>query len=93
MILHALLLTESCSNNIVEYSTLLIGMQLAKEIGTKRLKVYGDSKLIINQVCREYEVWHEDLVPYHNATINMAEKFRNFYINYVPRQQNAHADD
>jgi len=34
----------------------------------------------------------EDLIPYHNATINMAEKFKSFYINHVPRQHNAHAD-
>ena len=31
-------------------------------------------------------------MPYHNATINMVEKFRNFYIDYVPCQQNIHAD-
>ena len=31
-------------------------------------------------------------MPYHNTTINMVKKFRSFYINYVPRQQNAHAD-
>ena len=73
-------------------TTLLIGMQLAEEIGVKNLKTYGDSKLIVNQVHGEYEVWHEDLVPYHNATIVMAEKFENFYIDHVPRQQNAHAD-
>jgi len=40
----------------------------------------------------EYKVRHEDLVSYHNATIDLAEKFRNFYIDHVPRQQNAHAD-
>jgi len=31
-------------------------------------------------------------VPYHNAIIGKAEKFKNFYINYIPLQQNAHAD-
>ena len=54
--------------------------------------MYGDSKLIINQVCGEYEVRHEDLVPYHNATIYMAERFKNFYIDHVPCQQNMHVD-
>ena len=39
-----------------------------------------------------YMVRHEDLVSYHNATIDLAEKFRNFYIDHVPRQQNTHAD-
>ena len=56
------------------------------------LEAYGDSKLIVNQVRREYEVRHEDLVPYYNATIYMAKRFRNFYINHIPRQQNTHTD-
>jgi len=86
------LLAEPCSNNVAEYNDLLIEMQLAEEIGIKHLKMHGDSKLIINQVRGEYEVWHKDLVPYHNATINMAEKFKSFYINHVPCQQNAHVD-
>ena len=49
-------LTEPCSNNILEYNALLIGMQLAEEIRVKNLKAYGNSKLIVNQVYREYEV-------------------------------------
>ena len=47
---------------------------------------------IVNQVHGEYEVRHEDLVPHHNETIDMAEKFKNFYIDHIPRQQNAHVD-
>ena len=59
-------------------------MQFAKDIRVKNLKAYNDAKLIVNQVYGEYEIWHEDLVPYHSATIDMAEKFRNFYIDHVP---------
>jgi len=53
-------------------------MQIVDEIGVKNLEAYGDSKLIVNQVRGEYEVKHKDLVPYYNATIYMAERFRNF---------------
>ena len=67
-------------------------MQFAEEIGVRNLEAYGDSKLIINWVRGEYEVLHEDLVPCHNVTIDMTEKFKNFYINHVPHQQNTHAD-
>ena len=67
-------------------------MQINDEIGVKNLKAYGDSKLIVNLVRWENEVRHEDLVPYHNTTIDVTEKFKNFYIDYVLRQQNAHAD-
>jgi len=49
-------LTEPCFNNIAEYNSLLIGMQIADEIGIKNLEAYGDSKLIVNQVRGEYKV-------------------------------------
>ena len=61
-------------------------MQIADEIGIKNLEAYGDSKLIVNLIHGEYEVRYEYLVPYHNSTIYMAEKFKNFYIDYVLRQ-------
>ena len=67
-------------------------MQIADEIGIKNLEAHDDWKLIINQIRGEYEVRHEDLVTYHNATIYMTERFRKFYVDYVPRQQNAHAN-
>jgi len=42
------------------------------EMGVCYLEAYGDSKLIINQVKGEYEIRHEDLLPYHHAVIEMA---------------------
>ena len=56
VISRAFLLTEPCSNNVSEYTALLIGMQLAAEIRVKNLEAYGDSKLIVNQVLGKYEV-------------------------------------
>jgi len=76
-------LTEPCSNNVAEYNTLLIGLQLAHEIGVHYLEAYGDSKLIINQVKGEYEVRHRDLVPYYHTVIKMANSFDGFYIDHV----------
>jgi len=43
-------LTESCSNNVVEYNALFISLQLAQQIGVQYLEPYGDSKLIVNQI-------------------------------------------
>jgi len=61
-------------------------------MGVRYLEAYGDSKLIINQVKSEYEVRHEDLVPYHHAVIKMANLFNGFYISHVSRSQNTKAD-
>ena len=66
----AFLLTEPCSNNMTKYNALLIGLQLAHEMGVCYLETYGDSKLIVNQIKGEYEVRHEDLVPYYHTSSN-----------------------
>ena len=41
-------LTTPYSNNVAEYNALLIGLQLAHEMGVRYLEAYGDSKLIVN---------------------------------------------
>ena len=69
---HAFSLTESCSNNAAEYNTLLIRLQPAQQIRVQYLKAYGDSKLIVNQIKREYEVRYEDLILYHHTNIKLA---------------------
>jgi ribonuclease HI len=38
------------SNNTAEYEACLHGMRIAVELGVKRLYVYGDSALVINQL-------------------------------------------
>ena len=62
-------LMEPCSNNVAKYNALFIGLQLAHGMGVRYLEAYGNSKLIINQVKGEYEVRHEDLVPYYHTCL------------------------
>ena len=78
VLLRAFSLMEPCSNNVGEYNALLISLQLTHEKGVRYLEAYGDSKLIVNQVKGEYEVRHEDLVPYPHAVIEMANLFNSF---------------
>lgn len=53
LILHTYTLTESCSNNIAEYSfDLMVGTSIGP---AHHSHVYGDSQLIINQLKGEYE--------------------------------------
>ena len=60
--------------------------------GGTYLEAYGDSKLVINQVKGEYEVCHEDLVPYYHTVIELAYLFEGFYIGHVSRSQNTKTD-
>jgi len=83
---------EPFSNNVVEYNALIIGLQLAYEMGVRYLGAYSDSKLIVNQVKGEYEGRHKDLIPYHHAVIKIANSFDDFYISHVSHFQNTKAD-
>jgi ribonuclease HI len=40
------------SNNEAEYEALLHGMRMAKACGATRLKIFGDSNLVVQQVNR-----------------------------------------
>ncbi|KAA0041945.1 uncharacterized protein E5676_scaffold306G001560 [Cucumis melo var. makuwa] len=64
MLPYSFALAELCSNNVAEYQALIIGLQIALEIGVSFIEIYGDSKLIINQLSLQYDVKHEDLKPY-----------------------------
>ncbi|XP_020258925.1 uncharacterized protein LOC109835356 [Asparagus officinalis] len=85
-------LTEPCTNSVAEYNALLIGLELAKELGIKHLEAYGDSQLIVKQMTGEYEVRNDDLILLHKAAVLLVESFESFRIEHVLRSKNTHAD-
>ena len=48
ILLYSFALTQLCSNDMVKYQELILGLQMALEMGIKDLDVYGDSQLVIN---------------------------------------------
>ncbi|XP_020259051.1 uncharacterized protein LOC109835487 [Asparagus officinalis] len=85
-------LTEPCTNNVVEYNALLIGLELARELGIRHLEAYGESQLIVKQMTGEYEVRNDDLIPLHQAATKLVESFESFCIEHVLRSKNTYAD-
>ena len=59
---YSFVLTQLCSNNTAEYQALILGLQMAIEMGIKDLDIYGDSQLVIKQLLEEYEVKKDDLI-------------------------------
>jgi hypothetical protein len=51
---HSYKLNFQCTNNIVEYEALMLGLKLLKKLGAKNIMVRGDSKLVIKQIKGEY---------------------------------------
>ena len=53
---HSFKLNFQCTNNI--YEALLLGLQLLKKLGAKRIYVHGDFELIIKHINGEYAAKH-----------------------------------
>ncbi|KAA0035659.1 uncharacterized protein E5676_scaffold455G00880 [Cucumis melo var. makuwa] len=92
MLLYSFALPELCSNNVAEYLALIIGLQMALEIEVSFMEIYGDSKLIINQLSLQYDVKHEDLKPYFAYARQFVERFDSVMLEHVPRTENKRAD-
>jgi ribonuclease HI len=80
------------TNNVAEYEALLLGLEIAKDMGIKIINVKGDSDLVILQVKNKFACKSERLKRYRNAIWDTIEMFDAMDIISVPRDQNSLAD-
>jgi ribonuclease HI len=80
------------TNNIAEYEALLLGLNAAKEKGIKKLQVFGDADLIIQQVNKSFQAKHVRLKAYRDEVLEAIKNFADFKITFVPRAMNELAD-
>jgi ribonuclease HI len=83
----------TATNNVAEYTALVEGLQLAGELGVKKLAVFSDSELLVKQMNGEYRVKHEDLRPLYDEAKQLAAGFESFTIAHVRREKNKRADE
>ncbi len=51
------------TNNVAEYRALLLGLELARDLGADEVEVINDSELVARQIGGEYKVKHAGLKP------------------------------
>jgi ribonuclease HI len=81
------------TNNVAEYQALLEGLKLARDHGAKRLAVYSDSTLLVQQMRGAYKVKHEGLKPLHAEARKLAAGFKHVRFEAIPRERNRRADE
>ena len=83
------------TNNVAEYKALLNGLLLAKEKGITRLEVYGDSKLVIEQITGNWKVKSRLLIPIHReiCAFLINNPFEQITFQHVYRNNNKRADE
>jgi hypothetical protein len=78
---------------MAEYEALLCGLKIAIEIGVKRLDVWGDSQLVIDQVMKNASCHDDKMEAYCKAVRALEDKFYGIELNHVPRRYNEEADE
>jgi ribonuclease HI len=79
-------------NNEAEYEALLHGLHLAASLGIKRLLVYDDSAVFINQVNKSWDRNKENMDAYCLEVRKLENKFYGLEFHHVVRDNNVAAD-
>ena len=89
---YAEFLSNKGTNNEAEYMGCLYGIQCALDKKIENLQIFGDSKLVVQQVTGKWKVKSENLQKYHEEIIKLIPKFKNISFHHVERKYNKIAD-
>ncbi|XP_043701943.1 uncharacterized protein LOC122652300 [Telopea speciosissima] len=75
----------TCSNNQAKYEALIKGMKILLAMGSRSVKISGDSQLVIKQVVGEYRCESEHLVRHHLLVGILVTQFNDVSEKHIPR--------
>jgi ribonuclease HI len=81
------------SNNATEYEACLHGMRIVVKLGVKRLYVYGNSALVINQLNKDWDMTSEKMDAYCKEIRKLEAKFYGIKYTHVVQDKNKAADE
>jgi len=81
------------TNNVAEYRALLLGLELARELGASEVEVVNDSELVARQIGGEYKVKHSGLKPLYVDAMRALRDFDRWAVRAVRREENSRADE
>jgi ribonuclease HI len=80
------------TNNVAEYTALITAIEQAQKLGAKRIRIRGDSELVVRQMTGVYKVKHPDLIPLHRRAKALMAEFDGATIEHNYREKNELAD-
>jgi ribonuclease HI len=82
------------TGNVGEYHALIRGLTEAKNRGLKKLEIFSDSELMVNQLklgqngMPIYSCKNERLASLRRIVIDLLETFEHYTISWIPREKN-----
>ena len=80
------------TNNESEYLALLEGLNISLELNIMNINIYADSELVVRQVNGVYKVKNYRMKVLHSDVINLLEKFNEWSLDHINRDNNQIAD-
>jgi ribonuclease HI len=80
------------TNNVAEYTGLVLGLRLASGLSATHVAVQMDSKLVVEQMSRRWRIKHPDLIPLFADAQGIAQSFAEVTYTWIPRAENKQAD-
>ena len=80
------------TNNVAEYSALILGMQEAAALGYKNAVLHLDSELVARQIQGEYRVKNDNIKPLFEKAVRLINSFDGFRVVRIDRKYNKEAD-
>jgi ribonuclease HI len=88
----SIILEFSCTNNQVEYESLLHGLEFLRDLGARDVDLFGDSNLIMQQMRGDNQCLDGVLNSYRHRCFDIIKVFDTFSIKHIPWEQNNRAN-
>jgi hypothetical protein len=82
----------ACTNNQVEYESLLHGLEYLRDWGARDKDVFGDCNLIVQQIRGYSQCLDGVLNSYLDRCLDITKLFDMFSIKHIPREGNSRAN-
>lgn len=83
----------SMTNNVAEYTGLLLAIDLASRMTAGEVHIHSDSELLVRQMLGEYRVKSPALQPLYERARQQLQQFDRWQIKHVYRERNQRADE
>ena len=80
------------TNNVAEYSALILALQEALMMRMKELAIFTDSELLAKQFNGEYKVKDDTIRVLYSLASHLRRGFKSLSLSHIPREQNKLAD-
>jgi ribonuclease HI len=81
----------ACTNNQVEYESLLHGLEFFRDLAARDIDVFGESNLIVQQIRGVSQCLDGVLNSYWDKCLDIIKLFDTFSIKHISREENSRA--